>query len=579
MRRTFITGISIHRIFTSETSITIAIICVVNALAYSLFYVPAIYSDDWSEVIAHAINGSLKWMDLTNRRPLFSVPRLVEYHLFGLNIDEYYLFIGLMHVLLVVLVFIALYQFPGLRRYSYSSIAALSFLVYPTNYTQMWLTMVHIYFTFSLSLLYAIFLIRFSQGGSSVNLGLALLCLLVSFGIYESQMGIACALPFILFFLYPMQTWLRRLALFFPIVLSAAFALWRTIGYQTVGIRDFYLTKLITDPKTLLSNLLLGFKVNLLWGWTTALRSFFPWLTSNLSAILLLAGSTLLLLAISYLIIRRKDHENPINNFLATQKWEPIRFYTFSSLFGLVLLGSGYIPVISIYQPNLSGLGSRVNFFASVGSVIFLTSILMIGAHILAKNQSQIKPLFLISAIPFILIGIGTQVSVQRETKIAWQEQQDIWGELFNLAPNFKDGTTVLFILPGYQDRVGYQNWKRTPLSASWEVTGALQLLYNNPTLSGDVIFPDFEGDNEPVLTPEGIVDHATGAITSYTQSVAFLYDRNTDSLSQINDLTGNLVIEASEPIRLGANLILPTRPDNVGFRWLVEKSRSQINK
>jgi uncharacterized membrane protein len=443
----------------------------------------------------------------------------------------------------------------------------------------MWLTMVHIYFTFSLSLLFAIFLIRFSQGGSSVNIGLAFLCLLVSFGIYESQLGIACALPFLLFILYPRQTWLRRLALFFPIVLSAAFTLWRTIGYQTVGISDFYLTKLITDPKTLLSNLLLGFKVNLLWGWTTALRTFFPWLTNNLGAILLLAGITLLLLAISILIIRPKNLENQKNKFSATQKWEPIRFYAFSSLLGLVLLGSGYIPVISIYQPNLSGLGSRVNYFASLGSVIFLASILMTGAHILAKNQSQIKPIFLISAIPFILIGIGTQVSVQRETKIAWQEQQGIWKGLFSLAPNFKDGTTVLFILPGYQDRVGYQNWKRTPLSASWEVTSALRLLYNNPTLTGDVIFPDFEGDNEPALTPKGIVDHGTGAITPYTQSVAFLYDHNTDSLSQINALPVNLVIVTSEPIRLGANLILPTRPDNVSFRWLVEESKSQIKK
>ena len=97
----------------------------------------------------------------------------------------------------------------------------------------------------------------------------------------------------------------------------------------------------------------------------------------------------------------------------------------------------------------------------------------MISALLLDKNREQVKYLVLAFAVLFVAIGIVAQASVQYHNRIAWREQQTIWRELFAVAPSFKDDTMVLFALTDFQDRAGYFNWQRTPLSASWEASSA----------------------------------------------------------------------------------------------------------
>ncbi len=140
------------------------------------------------------------------------------------------------------------------------------------------------------------------------------------------------------------------------------------------------------------------------------------------------------------------------------------------------------------------------------------------------------------------------------------------------MAPNFKDNTMVLFILPGYQDRVGYQNWKRTPLSSSWEVSSAVRLLYNNPTLSGDVLFPDITGYNEPSLTHQGIITQWTNNFTPYTQVAAFIYDNNSGVLHQLEELPAYLVPGEENPVKLVTRRVLDEKILNAPLRKLVEQ-------
>ncbi len=557
----------------SEVRLSILLIVVVNLIAFGLFFEPALFVDDWSQGINRVVLNNARWLDLSNRRPLLFTPFLIQSRIFGLNIVAYYLVLWFFHILVAGLLYGILNRFSLMRRYSAGIMVSLLFLVYPTNYTNMWLTTIHIFYAAVLTLGYGYLLLLYTEKGNWLVFVLAILCLVISFGFYEAQLGIACAWALILIVICSKVSLSRRVSLLIPIVIGGAFMLWRTLGYQTVGILDPYLSHIQITPKTILSDLILGFKVSLVWGWTTTLQYLFPWLPDAKYGVLFLAGIVIcLVLLIRYLTFTRISRKDSKITYLPPNRTSSsIRFFIYASLFGLILLMAGYIPIITLYEPNLSGLGSRVNLFAGIGSAIFFASILMILSMLLAKSQQQIRILFFASVSPLIILGIMTQVSVQRATQVAWREQQNIWAELFTIAPGFKDRTTVLFILPGYQDRVGYKNWQRTPFSASWEVSSGIRLLYNNPTLSADVVFPEFVGATEPILTTQGIVDRFTGELQPYSQVVAYYYDHGMGSLQQLNELPVELVEGATNPIKLEAGRILSTNVVETTLRWLVE--------
>ena len=147
--------------------------------------------------------------------------------------------------------------------------------------------------------------------------------------------------------------------------------------------------------------------------------------------------------------------------------------------------------------------------------------------------------------------------AVQYNNKIAWQEQQSIWNELFLLAPDIQDDTFILFILPGFEDRTGFVNWKRTPLSASWEASSGIRLFYDNPTLTADVYFPDIDEPIEPELTTVGVATQETGMLSPYTKVIAFEYDNISQTLSRLNEIPSEYISGADEPASLCQSCIL----------------------
>ncbi|MEZ4683730.1 MAG: hypothetical protein R2932_56925 [Caldilineaceae bacterium] len=196
----------------------------------------------------------------------------------------------------------------------------------------------------------------------------------------------------------------------------------------------------------------------------------------------------------------------------------------------------------------------------------------MVGSLYFARRRTQITLLLLCTAVPFIIIGLVTQATVQYHNRVAWVEQQQIWQELFTLAPDFQDDTMVLLILPGYQDRVGFQSWRRTPLTASWELSSALRLLYNNFTLNGDVYFLDTDLLIEPKLTVEGIYSGDTESATAYRQTVALLFDPQEMTLQQLPALPAAWVSGATAPIPLCEACIVAEQASDNPLRRLVQE-------
>ena len=477
-------------------------------LAYGLFFVPAIFMDDWTSVFERVVTGNAQWLDLTFRNPLLFTPFLLQYRVFETNVTAYYIVLWSLYIIMAILLYKIVTRFPLPDSKWFGLIIALLFLVYPTDYTHMWLIKLGIYCGIVLTFLYGYFLLRFAEGASWPTLVLAITCLLISFGFYEGQLGVASAWAIILTIIYRHDPAKRLLSLISPIIFVGIFSLWRTLGFQTAGMNDQYLSRVVVTPGILLSRLLLGYKISLGWGWTYPVEQLLPWISGAKEAALLIVIVTVIFALIFYWIVtRRAQIDNQINlkSWSPVNRWVIIRPYLYSAFIGIVLTGAGYVPVLIVYLPSLSGIGSRNNIFATIGSALFFASVLMIGVLLFIKNWKLIRYQFLISAIPLVMLGVITQASIQYHNRVAWVEQKDIWRELFSIAPDIKDDTMVLFILPGYQDRAGYYNWKRTPLSASWEVSSGVRLLYNNATLSADVYFPDIDEPTEPILKPEGI--------------------------------------------------------------------------
>jgi hypothetical protein len=550
-------------------------ILVIAYLAYGPFFVPALFMDDWTSVIERVITGNAHWLDLADSRPLLFAPFLIQYRLFNLNVTAYYAILWSMYVLMAFLLYKIVNRLPLENGRLFGLLIALLFLVYPTNYTHMFLIMLGIYCAIALTFLYGYWLLRFAEGERWLYLVLASTCLLVSFGFYEAQAGVAAAWAVILLIVYRQTTVKRYLSLLIPVLIVGTFSLWRTLGQQSAGIQGQYLSRMVLSPNTLLFRLLSGYKLSIGWGWTYPMEQLLPWVSGAKFAALLLF---IVIIALWWTVSRmapgspakRQLTEISTRGGSFSGRWSMMRIYLLSAAFGLVLIGAGYIPVIMVFLPSLSGIGSRFNIIATIGGAVFMASALMIGSLSFAKSQQQLKILFLTSAIPLILLGVVTQASVQYSNRTAWQEQQTIWRALFSAAPGFKNDTMVLFVLPDYQERSGYYNWRRTPLTASWEATSGLHLLYNNFTLSGDVYFPDIEEPTEPVLTPDGVAVQETGVLIPYAKVVGFLFDTDTGNLKQLDELPADWIDGAADPIKLCSVCITNGVNSDVPLRNLV---------
>ncbi len=544
-------------------------------LANGLFFVPALYADDWTNGIEMLVNGSAQWVDVSNRRPLLSAPFLLQYRLFALNVSGQYLVIWFLYVVMAFLVYQIVSRFPLLRQHSFSLVVALLFLVYPTNYTHMWLTMLHIYLGFVLTLLYGYLLLRFAENGRWSILALALACLLISFGLYEGAIGLAAVWPLVLLFRFRQTRLSVRVSLITPLLLSGGFAVWRAFGQQTLGVEDHYVSQIATTPALLLSRLILGYRISLKWGWSYPIQQFLPWIPGTIAAFLFLVALALILVWLVRWAMEKGhigESKGDISPWSFPQRVTNARPFSFLALLGLGLVGVGYFPIILVFLPTLNSFESRFNLFATVGGTLFFAATAMIFSLLMARNQRQARHLFLAATLPFITLGTATQAAVQYQTRVAWLEQKAIWQSLLAVAPDFVDDTLVLFILPGYQDRVGYQNWHRTPLYASWDATSAVRLFYDNPTLSADVFFPDINTEMEPVLMSDGLFTKDTAVLTSYAKIAAFVYESDTKTLTQIDELPNGLVRNIEFPVTFCSSCVLHEYIMHNSVRRLVQE-------
>lgn len=558
---------------------TVLFLIAIGVMSFVLFYAPAIYSDDWSSFVKPMVDGNAPWLDWAARRPLEYAPRRLLSELFGLNVPISHIVLGTLNVLAAIqFYFLLLRFFP--KKTVVASVSAAIFLVVPVDYTRTWLTMIHIRIVLCLLFLFAWLMSDYVEKGRPVALLGALFVLGFSLGMYEAQLGLALAWCVWLVLSERKIEWKRRIAVLSPFLFALLFAVWRTFGVTQAGISDSYLGEMQISPVVILGRLMLGFKV-LVWGWTEPLRRAFGFNGNWLPMLLLLLSVAIFELGFFFLDRRRSSDAG--FRFRGWQQFEEIRALVVLFGLGIVLIVAGYIPISFLYEPNLDGLVSRVNLFALPGASLALVSVLYGSALIMARHQRQVRLLLLAGSVPLIALGFLTQVWVQHDIRGAWVEQKQIWAEMFDLVPNLTDDTMVCFVLQGYQDRVGFANWRRTPLSANWEVAAALQVLYGNDSLWGEVLFPDLETHGEAILVEDGVINPWTGKKIPYDRALFVLYNGDTGHLSVVDDVQSELSVTWPTPTYAPYERItgsdsaesppVEEQSPDLAWRWLVETS------
>jgi len=506
----------------------------IAAVTYTSFYAPILYMDDWSQIVEPMTQHTLSWVDWANRRPLLDAPLQILQQVFGLNVDAFYLVAWLITTLAAVQLFVLIRQIRPDWRLRAWAVAALT-LIYPADFSQMWLAHVlHARIGWLLALLAASCMLTYLKRRTFGWVVAATVLSLIALLLYEAQLGVFVAFGLLAIVFSRDTPWRTRLMLLIPLGVNGMYALWRSVGFRVAGIQDQYLSELTLGPGDLLRRLLLGLQV-LGWSWTEPVRRLLQVESNGLALLIMAAVLGSAMFAVMWWAGRRSTSTTDVLANSTKADWLTL-------LIGGGLIVAGYFPSILLYEPNLNAVGSRVNFYALPGAALcVITVVSMIAKRLARGNSRQWRAGFMTAIIVLIATGMLIQMWVRHNAAAAWQEQRIIWTQLFDVVPRLQSDTLVCFVLPDYREQTGFANWWRTPLTAGWEVSAALRLLYDEPSLRGAVIVPDAIAYGESNLLPTGVQDPWSGNIVPYAKTVFVTYDKSRQQLTVLTDVAGTL--------------------------------------
>jgi hypothetical protein len=541
----------------------IVTIFITTVLAFVPGYAPILYSDDWSQIVRDYIFNKMVYFSWNNRRPLDWLGFKLELDLLGLDIKALYIFQGLFIFLCAVVVyFIARHLFY--KNPFLAVPAALIFIVYPVDYTRMWLIQGYTWMIYFVTLLALYLLIEFAKNGSVWKLIAALVLILIPLGAYEAQLGLIVSASLLLSLFYPSIRRKRRFALLSPILVGVIFAIWRVVLQPLVlNIHDPYVSSMQLSPLLIIRRLLQAFPV-FIESWVAPFGTILG--ISSVKMLLILASCAVCGFTL-YFVSFREIEETSLRRFDWQEKRKELPPLFSILAVGIILLLAGCIPGIIVQQPNLDGIISRFNLFAILGGSLALVAGIGLLALLLARFREHISVLTIALILPLVLIGITQQVWNQNEARIAWTDQKHFWHGLFATLPNIKNDTVVIAVGKNgpFPARPPF---KRLPLTASWELTAGLQVLYDNPSLKGMIYYPyGYYGILK--FEPNGIRDGELHLIP-YQKTIFVFYSPQDPNVRLMNDLSTDLGLPFKPQGYRPEDNIQPDPPQTTPYRFLV---------
>jgi hypothetical protein len=556
--------------------------------------------DDWTLVVANSVFGRSPAFDWFRDRPLDGLVFNLLYRLFGLELWIYSLINLLLFLGCAFLVYKILERgFPAYRPAAL--LTALLVIVYPANFTATWLTMINNHVSWLLCLLAVWLLLVYSEEGSIGRLALSHLLFFLPLWIYEGPLGFAASCILLVSLRWALKQgrlgWklLRRRtlwALLSPAVWLLVFALMKLVVRPLSGVRGSYTSGFAEVKPAFVWEKLLQVVV-LLRAWLEPLVELAKGWGLVPGRPLLLVGLALLVglcMGLGALWLRwrkgrssRKTLSDPANDFSSgcfaptpantpfdsppPFGWRGLALLLLLGMLGIVL---AYFPAIFVRAPNLGDISTRSNLFSIPFAAGMLVALVAFAARRLSDSKKTWQILLALGVLPLLALGIYTQNLLQSRWNDAWEKQKDLLGQLFELAPGFEPGTTVVVALKGYQEMGPYDH---PPLYSAWEIVDALRVLYEDPTLNGGVYFPEAEIFSEVALTRTGLLNFQPRNKVPYSQAVFFLYNENTGRLELVQDLKEVLSIPYQDPQYDPQRRILPVADRDWKYRFLLNSA------
>ncbi|MEO8348670.1 MAG: hypothetical protein ABI610_07140 [Acidobacteriota bacterium] len=165
---------------------------------------------------------------------------------------------------------------------------------------------------------------------------------------------------------------------------------------------------------------------------------------------------------------------------------------------GLVVFALGYSIFLTNRNIQLSptGVGNRTAAASSLGAAMAITGALAwLGGT--PRREAVARRLFAVLLAAWVAAGALVTATLATFWTRAWRQERLVLDDVRKRFPKLVPGSTLL--LDGVCRYVG----PAPVFEAAWDLAGALQLYYRDPTLSADVVNPTLEVRDDAVYTFE----------------------------------------------------------------------------
>lgn len=545
-----------------EQLFTIFVLFAMSLISFGTFSSTIISSDDWSYFVAKYAFGGLAPINMTDRRPLVLAFYYAMTSIFGLRVEYYYFVNFIIIFLSAILVYMIVKRvFPN--HGWLASLVALTYLVYPVDYTRTWLIMSYIRFWWLVSLGVIWLLLEFVESGNKWKYILAMIGIIVPLGAYEGQFGIILLASALIAILIPKTPTKRKLTLFGSVLaIGLSFFIWRIyIQPKFLEVKDTYVGAVQFSPVVIIDRYLQGFDV-FITGWFAPIQS-----QLELSGFNTITWTLIYIIICCIVNIWLFSKTTPIARLHFNQKISMAKSYAITFLTGGAFWIAGYIPVIGLYSPSLRGVASRVNLYAVFGASLVIVSGVAILATLVSRTTFQTRFLTTAVILPFLIAGIFVQLQLNKENQIAWETQKNIWNGIFETIPGIRDEKKIVVIIPGFERLRPFASY---PFISGWEIDAGTKVLYNNPDIGGYYYYKDTQSPEIHFLK-NGFRPIPTNKIVSYKKLIFLYYDPQFKTVELVDNLTEVMSLPFEVNNYNPYENITPAQPSTTDFRWLVK--------
>ena len=510
------------RSFSKHPWFPVISLCIMTVIVYGFKLQPMLFNDDWS-IYYYVQFDYLEAFMLNERRPMHWFWNWFFNQIWppDIALDLTFLFIVVILFLSSVLLYkLTLELLPDKKWFAF--LLATLCLVFPSDYTRLYMTMANHRFAIFLLLIAMIFSTKLMRTNRLIFGLLNLPILSISLLIYEGQLGLMIAWPIILAILYRKELTRQKifgLSGFF--LLTVFFTIWRLWIQPQFFFEDSKLENIGLSLGEIIERYLQSTRTILI-----GFRTPFPdssWLSiQNLLIVILVlmcsAGLYILISFLSQSSVKEQNQQLTFKNQIAI----------FS--IGIVLWVAGYFPILLNYEANIYGHISRINLFSIAGAALMLMILIYaITSMISAKSETAIN-LTALTIIALIFLGSIVQIQTQESYNQSWDEKKAFFQALFAEVPDIKPETHFYFFLEGFGET---SNWYRPLFSSSWEAATSIRTLYDHKRLRvsyqyDQITVPKYPGFN---ILPSTLESENIIPITQPSQLMIIRFNRETNDL------------------------------------------------